>query len=151
MITSKQIQELRENTGVGVMDCKKALVGAKGNMKKAVEILRKSGAIKALKKSERKTSQGIIETYSHCGGKIGVMVEINCETDFVALNPEFKEFCHDIAMQIASMNPKDITELKKQDFIKDLDTTIEELLTQKIQKIGENIQIKRFIRYQLGE
>jgi len=151
MITAKDIQELREKSGVGVMDCKKALTEAKGDLKKAEHILKKSGAMKALKKADRITSQGVIETYSHGEGRIGVIVEINSETDFVARNPEFKEFCHDIAMQIASMNPKDVSELKKQSFIKDLDMTIDELLTQNIQKIGENIQIKRFTRYQLGE
>ena len=133
------------------MECKKALVEADGDEKKAMELLKKSGAMKALKKSERKTEQGIIETYSHGNGKIGVIVEVNSETDFVARNPEFKEFCHDIAMQIASMKPKTVEELKKQAFIKDLDITIDELLTQKIQKIGENIQIKRFVRYELGD
>jgi len=151
MITAKQIQELREKTGIGIMDCKKALSQAKGDFKKAEEILKKSGAMKAEKKAERVTGQGIVETYSHGEGKIGVMVEINSETDFVARNPEFKEFCHDIALQIASMKPKDIEELKKQDFIKDLDITVGELLTQQIAKIGENIKIKRFIRYELGE
>ena len=151
MITSKQIKELREKTGVGVMDCKKAMEEAKGNSKKAEEILKKCGAMKALKKADRKADQGLVETYSHGCGKIGVIVEINCETDFVARNTEFKEFCHDIALQIASMKPKDVAELKKQSFIKDLDVTIDELLTQKIGKIGENIQIKKFTRYELGE
>ena len=151
MITAKQIQELRAKTGIGIMDCKKALAEAKGDFKKAEGILKKSGAMKAEKKSERTAGQGIVETYYHGGGKIGVIVEINSETDFVARNPEFKEFTHDIAMQIASMNPKNVEELKKQEFIKDLDVTVGELLTQKIAKIGENIQIKRFIRYEIGE
>lgn len=151
MITSKQIQALREKTGIGIMECKKALEEAKGDEKKAIEILKKSGAMKALKKSDRKTTEGIVETYSHGEGRIGVVVEVNTETDFVARNEEFKQFVHDIAMQIASMNPKDIDALKKQDFIKDLDITIGDLLTQKIQKIGENIKIKRFVRYELGE
>jgi elongation factor Ts len=151
MITSKQIQSLREKTGIGIMECKKALEEAKGDEKKATEILKKSGAMKALKKSDRPTTQGIVETYSHGEGRIGVMVEVNTETDFVARNEEFKQFVHDVAMQIASMNPKDVESLKKQDFIKDLDITIGDLLTQKIQKIGENIKIKRFIRYELGE
>lgn len=151
MISTNEIQQLREKTGIGIMECKKALEEAEGNEKKAMDILKKSGAMKALKKAERKTGQGIIEAYVHSGGKIGVIVEVNSETDFVARNEEFKEFVHDIAMQIASMNPKDVEDLKKQDFIKDLDITIEELLTQKIQKIGENIKIKRFTRYELGE
>lgn len=150
MIPSKKIQELRSKTGVGVMDCKKALEEAKGDFKKAEEILKKSGAMKALKKADREVSQGIIESYIH-DNKVAVLLELNCETDFVARNSEFKELAHDIAMQIVSMKPKDVDELKKQEFIKDPSMTIEELLHSKIAKIGENIQIKRFVRYQLGE
>lgn len=151
MISSKDIQQLRVKTGVGIMDCKKALEEAKGDAKKAIEILKKKGAVKALKKAEKSTSQGLIESYIHSNGKIGVLIEVNCETDFVARNPEFNELVHDLAMQIASMDPKNVRELKDQEFIKDPDLKIEELLNQKIAKIGENIQIKRFVRYQLGE
>lgn len=150
MISSKEIQTLRAKTGVGVMDCKKVLEEAKGDQKKAEEILKKCGAMKALKKAERNASQGLIESYVH-DGRVGVLLEINSETDFVARNPEFKELAHDIAMQIASMDPKDVNVLKKQEFIKDPAITIEELVHSKIAKIGENIQIKRFIRYKLGE
>lgn len=151
MISSKDIQILREKTGLGIMECKKALEEASGNQKKAEEILQRSGAMEALKKSERQTSQGLIGSYVHSNGKIAVLIEVNCETDFVARNAEFQEFVHDLAMQVASMNPKDIDELKKQEFIKDTTLSIEDLLNQKIAKIGENIQIKRFVRYQLGE
>jgi elongation factor Ts len=151
MIGAKQIQELRAKSGMAIMECKKALEEAKGDEKTAMEILKKCGEVKALKKSERVTSQGIVGTYSHGGGRIGVMIEVNCETDFVARNEEFKNMVHDLCMQIASMKPKDVTELKKQSFIKNLDVTIGEMLTEKIAKIGENIQIKRFVRYELGE
>lgn len=146
----KEIQKLRARTGVGVMDCKKALEDGKGDQKKAEEILKKSGAMKALKKAERNALEGLIEVYVH-DGRVGVLLELNSETDFVARNGEFKQLAHDIAMQIASMNPKNVDELKKQEFIKEPSMTIEELVTSKIAKIGENIQIKRFIRYQLGE
>jgi len=150
MVTSKDIQELRVKTGVGVMDCKKALEEAKCDQKKAEEILKKCGAMKALKKADRTTSQGLIESYIH-DNRVGVLLELNSETDFVAKNSEFKDLAHDLAMQIASMCPKNINELKKQDFIKDPSMTIEQLMHSKIAKIGENIQIKRFVRYQLGE
>lgn len=151
MISSGDVQELRSKTGVGVMDCKKALEEAKGDFKLAQEILKKSGAMKALKKSERTAKEGLIESYIHSDGKIGVLIEVNSETDFVARNPEFRELVHNLAIQIASMNPKDVEELKKQEFVKDPGFTIEELLNNLIAKIGENIQIKRFVRYALGE
>lgn len=151
MISSKQIQELRAKTGAGIMDCKKALEEAEGDFDDAIKILKKTGAMKALKKSERETKQGLVDAYIHGEGNIGVLIEVNCETDFVSRNDEFKHLVHDIAMQIASMNPKDVIALKKQEFIKDPDITIEEMINEKIAKIGENIQIKRFIRYQLGQ
>jgi len=106
--------------------------------------------MKAQKRAGKSANQGIIEAYVH-DGKIGVILELNCETDFVSSNPEFREFAHDIAMQIASMNPKDTKELLKQSFIKDMDYTIFDLLNEKVGKIGENIKIKRFTRYELGQ
>jgi len=148
-ITLGDVQKLREETGLGVMACRKALDEAKGDAKKARAILAKKGEAVALKKADRKTSQGLIESYLH-SSKIGVLIELNCETDFVSKNPEFKEFAHDLAMQIASMDPRDVNELLSQEFIKDPDLTIKDLLHQKIQKIGENIKISRFIRYQLN-
>lgn len=149
-ISAKDIQTLRVQTGVGVMDCKKALVEAKDDFKKALEILKKKGVMKALKKAERTTSQGLITSYIHANGRIGVLIEVNCETDFVARNQIFGEFVHDLAMQIASMNPKDLKALEKQEFIKDPDLTIKDYIVAKIAQIGENIKIKRFIRYELG-
>lgn len=144
------IQKLREETGAGIMECKRALEEAKGDFGKAKEILKERGALIAQKKSERVAGEGVIESYIHSNGKIGALVEINAETDFVARNPEFKEFAHDIAMQIASMDPKDVEGLLEQSFIKDQSLTIRDLLHQKIAKIGENIQIKRFVRYNLS-
>lgn len=150
-ISSKDIQALRAQTGVGVMDCKKALAEAKSDPKKALELIKKSGAMKAAKKAERVTSQGLIASYIHANGKIGVLIEVNCETDFVARNQIFREFVHDLAMQIASMDPKDIKTLETQEFIKDADLTIKDYVNQKIAQIGENIKIKRFVRYELGK
>lgn len=147
-VTLKDVQKLREETGLGVMACRKALTEANGDAKKARTILAKKGEAVAAKKAERKTANGLVEGYVH-GGKIGVLVELNCETDFVSKNPEFKEFAHDLAMQIASMDPKDTDELLTQEFIKDPSLTIKDLFHQKIQKIGENIKISKFVRYQL--
>ena len=151
MITAKQIQELREKTGISIMECKKALEESKGEEKKALMILMEKGFETAEKKSARETSQGLIETYVHANGKIGVLVELACETDFVSRNDLFKELAHDLAMQITSMNPKDIKELLIQDYIKDPSLNVNSLITQKIQQIGENIKVKRFIRFELGE
>lgn len=148
-IKASDVKELREMTGVGMMDAKKALVEAGGDMQKAVDTLKAKGAAVAQKKADRATGEGIVETYVH-GGRISVMVEVNCETDFVARNPEFKEFAHDVAMQIASMNPASVDELYEQPFIKDSGHTIRELRNGLVQKIGENIQIRRFVRFELG-
>lgn len=149
-IDLKQIQTLREKTGVGVLEVKRALEKSNGDLKKAEDILRKSGATIAHKKASRATSAGSIEAYLH-QGKIGVLVEINSETDFVARNPEFSAFAHEVAMQIASMNPRGTEELLAQPFIKEPGITIQDLLHRLIGKVGENIQIKRFVRYELGE
>ena len=143
-----QIQKLRQETGFGIMECKKALEDAKGDFAKAKEILQKIGAEKAVKKVERETECGLIEAYSH-GGRIGVLVEVSCETDFVTKTVDFKELVHDLALQIASMAPKDEKELMASPFIKDETTTIKDLIEFKIGKIGENIKVKRFIRYEL--
>ncbi len=151
MISGKDVSKLRAETSVGIMDCKKALEKAKGDFKKAKELLKKKGTIKAAKKSERTANQGIITSYIHANGKIGVLIELSCETDFAAKNPLFNQLAHDIAMQIASMNPKSEKELFGQDFIKDPDMTVKELMEENISKIGENIKVKRLIRYQLGE
>ncbi|EKD56694.1 MAG: hypothetical protein ACD_58C00120G0017 [uncultured bacterium] len=193
-ITTKDIQELREKTGVGMMDCKKALEEAGGDINKAEELLRKQGAIKAAKKADRSANQGIITSYIHAGGKVGVLLELNCETDFVAKNEQFQVLAHDICLHIAASAPlyvsaKDISQevidkekeiykeqasaegkpsnivdkivegklakfyeevcLLNQPYIKDQDQTIEELIQSAIQKIGENIVVAKFARYQI--
>lgn len=149
-IDLRKVQELRSKTGLGVMDCRRALEEAKGSSEKAEKILRAKGSQVAAKKAERKTSQGLIDSYVH-NNKIGVLLEVNCETDFVAKNPEFKELVHDLAMQVVSMDPRNIKELLAQEFIKDPCLRVGDLINQKIQKMGENIKVKRFTRYQLGE
>lgn len=148
MINTKDIQKLRAETGFGIIDCKKALEQSNGDFKKAIDIIKKSGAMKAAKRADRETAQGIVEAYIH-EGRIGVLVVLACETDFVAKNEQFKELAHNIAMQIASMNPKDIDALLEQSFIKDQDMTIKELLEQSIGKTGENIKILKFSRLSL--
>ncbi len=150
-ISSQEVQKLRLETSIGIMDCKKALTEAKGDYKKAKEILKKKGALKALKKAERASNQGIVASYIHGNGKIGVMIELSTETDFAAKNPLFLDLAHNLAMQIASMDPKNESELLKQDYIKDSDLSIKELIEENISKIGENIKIKKFIRYELGK
>jgi elongation factor Ts len=149
-MSASEVAKLREETGAGVMECKKALDEAKGDFAKAKVILANSADAIAKKKADRSTHQGVIETYSHAG-KIGVMLEVNCESDFVAKNPEFKTMTHNLAMQIASMAPKNLEELLKQDYILDTSMNVEEYVKSLILKIRENIQIKRFIRFELGE
>ena len=144
------IKELRKKTGAGVMDAKKALEESKGDMKKAEEIIRKKGVMKATKKSDREVKSGLVYTYGH-QGRVGVLVEVNCETDFVAKNPEFENLCKEIALQVASMNPKDVDELLGQNYVRDGNKKIGDLVKELIGKIGENIQVKRFERYELGE
>jgi elongation factor Ts len=191
--TTSQISELREKTGAGLLDVKKALDEAKGNMEEAETLLRKKGIASAAKKAGRSTSEGLIESYIHVGGKVGVLVEINCETDFVAKTDDFKAFCRDICLQIAAANPsyvrreevpeadlakeRDIAAaqmagkppaaiqkivegklekfysqvcLMDQPFVKLPEKTIKDILTEKISKLGENMQIRRFVRFQLG-
>lgn len=195
-ITAELVKDLRERSGAGIMDCKEALNETKGNMEAAIDYLRKKGLSKAAKKAGRATSEGIIYSYIHGGSKIGVMLEVNCETDFVARNEKFQEMAKDIAMHIAAVrpafiNPEDVPAdvvererailaeqakgsgkpeaviakivdgriskfyeescLMKQKFVKNPDITIEELVKAKISEIGENIIVRRFVRYQLGE
>lgn len=194
-VTAQMVKELREMTSAGMMDCKKALVDTDGNMDEAVKLLREKGLAKAAKKSDRVASEGIVMSYIH-GGRIGVLVEINSETDFVAKLDEFQEFAKDVAMQVAASNPKYVKRdevpeailneereilrqqalnegkpekivdkmvegriekyykencLLEQPFIKDPDKTIENLVIEKVAKIGENISIRRFVRYEVGE
>ncbi|MBM3252184.1 MAG: translation elongation factor Ts [Candidatus Omnitrophica bacterium] len=172
-ISKEQIQQLRQETSCGVMDCRRALIETKGDMAKAKEALMKRGLEIAAKKADRVAKQGLIESYVHLGNKIGVLVEVNCETDFVARNEDFRRFTKDIAMQIAAVNPKylkkedvskeDLKEAKdkeefykqncllEQAFIKDQNLTIKDYLSSLVAKIGENIVIRRFSRYALGE
>ncbi|MPN26115.1 Elongation factor Ts [bioreactor metagenome] len=196
MVTSQMVKELRERTGAGMMDCKKALTETNGDLDKAVDFLREKGLAAAAKKAGRVAAEGVVEAYIHGGGRIGVLVEINCETDFVAKTDDFKALARDIAMQIAAANPgfvrreevsADVIEherevlraqalnegkpanivekmivgriekyykevcLMEQNFIKDPEKTITQLINETIAKIGENISIRRFTRYQLGE
>ena len=144
------VKKLRLKTSYPIMECKKALEEVGGDYNKAEEILKKRGIEKISEKNERKTSAGIIESYSH-QGKVGVLVEVLCETDFVAKNKEFSSLVHNLTLQIASMNPKDIKELLNQPFIKEENRIISDLLDEKIRKTGENIKLKRFIRWELGE
>lgn len=195
-VTAAMVKELREKTGAGMLDCKKALEKADGDISEAIDILREKGLSAASKKAGRIATEGVVESYIHAGGRIGVLVEINCETDFVGKTDQFKEFCKDIAMQIAAANPRYIRReeapqeeldkekeilraqalnegkpehivdkmvegrmskfyeeycLMEQNFIKDPDKTIDNLLNEKIGKIGEQISIRRFVRYELGE
>jgi len=196
MIAAKSVKELRDATGAGMMDCKKALMETNGNVEKALEHLRKAGIAKAEKKSGRSTMEGLIDFYIHQGGKLGVLVEINCETDFVARTEQFQTFTKDVAMHIAAANPiainredipSEIVEKEKeifaeltrkegkpdhivdkivqgrldkfyaenslleQSFVKDPDKKVQDVLTDIIAKLGENVTIKRFNRFQLGE
>lgn len=150
MISAQDVAQLRQDTGAGVMDCKKALDESGGDFEKAKKVLMTNAQAIAEKKAQRSANQGLIEAYVHAA-KIGVMLELACESDFVARNQEFKELAHDFAMQIASMNPKNIDELMAQNFIRDESKTMKNLLQEKTAKIGENIQLKRFVRYELGE
>ncbi|MBD8497093.1 translation elongation factor Ts [Paenibacillus arenosi] len=195
-VNASAVKELREKTGAGMLDCKKALEEANGDIARASEILREKGLAAAAKKGDRIATEGVVQSYIHANGRIGVLVEINCETDFVAMTDQFQAFAKDIAMHIAASAPKFVRRdevsadeiekekeilkaqalnegkpekivekmvegriskyyeefcLLEQSFVKDPDKTIEELLKEKIATIGENISIRRFVRYELGE
>ncbi len=195
-ITSKMVKELRDKTAAGMMDCKKALTETNGDMEKAIDLLRQKGLAVAAKRAGRATSEGVIATYIHAGGKLGVMVEVGCETDFVAKTDQFVEFAKDIAMHIAASSPVSVTReevpqdvvtrekdiyiqqaldsgkpenivekmvtgkvekfiseivLLEQKFVKDPERSIQDILTELVGKMGENISIKRFARFQIGE
>jgi elongation factor Ts len=192
-ITAQMVNDLRIATGAGLLDCKKALTEADGNIEAATTILRKKGAASAAKKADRVTKEGLIESYIHVGGKVGVLLEVNCETDFVARNDEFKAFCRDVCLQIAAASPLYVSReqvpeadlakereiasaqvqgkppaavqkivegklekfysticLLDQPFVKLPEKTMKDMLTERIAKTGENIQLRRFTRYQLG-
>ncbi len=196
MVTADAVKQLRELTGAGMMDCKKALVETDGDIEKAVDLLREKGLAKAAKKAGRIASEGLVVSYIHGNGRIGVLLEVNCETDFVARNEEFQALCHDIAMQVAATNPgyvsrdevpEEVLEREKavlsaqalnegkpahivekmvvgrlekfyqenclieQPFIKDQDKSVQDYVNETIAKIGENLNVRRFARFALGE
>jgi elongation factor Ts len=146
----EQVKELREKTGAGVMDAKRALEEAQGNIEKAIELIRAKGLARAEEKSEREVKSGRVYCYTHAGGTAAAMVEVACETDFVAKTEEFEALCKEIAMQVVSMNPKDVDELLAQPYIRDGSKTIEQLVKELVGKTGENIRIIRFARFKLG-
>lgn len=145
------LKKLREDTQAGVADCRQALEDAKGDYEKAKKLLIERGLEKAAKKEGKETSQGIISSYVHATGKVGVLVELRCETDFVARTDEFKNLAHEITLQVAAMNPKDVKELLAAAHIKNASVTMESLIKQAIAKLGENITISKFTRMALGE
>ncbi len=148
MVTAAVVKELREKTGAGMMDCKKVLTETDGDIEKAIELLRERGIAKAAKKSDRIAAEGVVAAYLTDNKKIGSVVEVNSETDFVGKNEEFRTFVADIAEQIAMQNPADVQELLSQKYVKDNTKTVQQVLTEKIATIGENITIRRFERFE---
>ncbi len=160
------VKELRDRTGAGIMDTKRALEAANGAMEEAEKALAEKGLATAMKKGARETSEGVVQSYVHTGNRIGAMVEVNCETDFVARTPEFTEMARDLAMQVAAMSPEHISResvpedadevpaeevLTEQQFIKDPSKTVGDLVTEMIAKVGENVRIRRIARFELGD
>ena len=165
-IPTARIKELREQSKAGIMECRNALIEAEGALGKALHILKQKSLFKAEEKATRSASEGLIETYIHIGGRIGAMVEVNCETDFVARTDEFKELAHDLAMQVAARDPLYISReqvpegadidpeeacLLLQPYIKDLEQTVQDLIMETVAKVGENIKVSRFARFELGQ
>ena len=144
------IKKLREETGAGIADCKEALKESSNDLEKAKEFLKKKGFEKGAKAGDREVKAGLIDVYSH-NGKVGVLVEVLCETDFVARTDDFKNLCHELSLQIASMNPQSVEELLTQEYIRDNSQTIDQLIKSVSGKLGENIQVGRFERIALGE
>lgn len=149
MADVETIKQLRDSTGLSFNEIKKALDEAGGDKARAIEVLKAHGAVVAQKKALRTTGKGIIESYIHSNKKVGVLVEVLCETDFVARNPMFSQLAHEVAMHIAAMDPRDSLELLNQPYVRDQDITIEQLVVQYIAKLGENIKIGQFCRLQL--
>lgn len=164
-VSAAQVKELRDKTGAGIMDCKRALTEADGDFVKAEELLNKKGLASAMKKADRSTSEGLVVSYIHTGGRVGTLVELNCETDFVARTDEFVALGRNLAMQVAAMNPlyvdrdsvpedvEDVEDeqlLNEQEYIRDSSMKIADLVKETIGKLGENIRIKRFSRFELG-
>ena len=176
VVTANQVKELREKSGAGIMECKRALEQVEGDVNRAIDLLKQQGLAKADKKTGRTASQGLIEPYIHGAGRIGAIVEVNCETDFVARTPEFRELAHDLAMQVAATSPNYVSiedvpagawsdleqehgdrdkaaaaeVLLEQPFIKDPKLTIRDLVRERIGKLGENIVVRRFARFEVG-
>ena len=150
-VSLAKIKELRAETSAGVVACRRALLEAEGDLTKAKEILKRMGEKIAEKKAEREAEEGIVFAYIHPPGRVGSLVQLNCETDFVARTPEFRELAKEIAMQIASMNPSKVEVLLNQPYIRDPKKTIKDLLNEAIAKFGENIQVKKFVRFEVGE
>lgn len=146
----EDIKKLREETGAGIADCKEALSLSKDDISKARDILKQKGLDKAAKKSEREVKTGLVEVYSH-GGKVGVLVELLCETDFVARTEDFKNLAHELALQIASMDPENNEGLLAQEYIRDNSQTIKDFIAAMVGKLGENIQVGKFSRIELGK
>jgi len=145
----KDLKRLREKTSASIADCRMALEQTKGDFQESLKWIKVRGFEKAEKKSDRKTSQGLVDCYIHQNGRIGAMASVLCETDFVAKTSEFKNLAHEIAMQVASMNPKDVDSLLKQDYIRDASKTVGELIKEAIAKLGENIVVKEFKRFEI--
>ena len=165
-VSAGDVKDLRERTGAGVMECKSALEAAGGDLEKAVAILQERGMAMAEKRAHRETSQGLVECYIHAGGRIGAMVELNCETDFVARTDDFQSLAREIAMQVAAMNPAAVSDnelaegagsdpdaqaLLKQAYIRDPSRTVGDLVKDVIAKTGENVRVRRFSRFELGQ
>ena len=147
MITIDKIKQLRQETGVSIIECKKALKDAGNDIEKAKEVLRKRGKELAQLKSQRETGQGIVESYIHVNKKVGVLLELNCETDFVAKGKDFQELAHELCLQVAALDGE--KPLLEQSWIKDESKTVKELIDECISKLGENITVKRFIKYEI--
>lgn len=150
-ISAELVKKIREETGAGVMDVRRALLESNGDEDAAKELLKTKGEAAVAKRSERETAQGVIETYVHSGGKVGAMVFLACETDFVAKTDEFKVLARELAMQVAAMNPTSVDELIEQDYIREPGKNVKQLVSEVIAKTGENIQIKRIARFSLGD
>lgn len=148
-VSMDQIKKLRHQTQAGVMEAKRALEESQGDMKKAKEWLKKRGLDKAAKKADRETGEGVIETYIHTNSRVGAMVKLTCETDFVARTKEFKALAKELAMQVASMNPKDVDELLAQDYIRDSSKKIADLVKEAVAKLGENIKVDDFCQMRI--
>ncbi|MBE9500940.1 MAG: elongation factor Ts [Dehalococcoidia bacterium] len=164
MVSMEQIKQLREMTGAGIMNCKRALEETKGDTDAALAILKQQGLAKAEKKAHREVRQGLVQAYIHTGGRIGALVELNCETDFVAHTDEFKKLACDLAMQVAAMDPSFISSdelseevdpsqacLLHQPFIRDPQKTVRDIITETIARVGENIKVRRLARFELGK